>query len=861
MKKWTKQAEERLGEYLNARVERDGLEGEDARELREDLRAHVQEEAEVLCMDMIGVAELERLLLKMDGGVVEKWTPVIAESRRGRLYFFGVILPLAVTVFEMVSGFCAGVFFDPVPTFLHGVLLIAVPFLNGWLLTKGRAAGSRVQGIAAGLALAVSGFYGLLFLPLLPASIFAMVFFGLGLLSLSPILALVAVWRIAKRNRDGAVQPWRFRSGLKMGAGAVIALLLAMEGPGIWTRYQLSRANSDQKAVAESGVAMLRVFSSERTLLKACYEGNRGTTMATDISGWMGKGWKFPASMVGFNVWGEADSDKARDVFFRATGKPFNSLKPPKLSAGGLLGRGRGMDMDEFEFDDALGGDDVAIRLKDLDLAESRFDGHVDTASRLGYGEWTMVFANTSSQVKEARCQVRLPKDGKVSRLTLWVNGEPREAAFNSVSKVKAAYKSVAVVQRLDPVLVTMAGPDTVLVQCFPVPAHGEMKIRIGITSPLEGGCWVLPRVVERNFGIREGAENALWMQADAAFEFSGAEGLAGSMKDGEGFSANAVRDLGGDLDRLLAVRFEGLAEVPEKVWCEDQFAKEGERFLERRMEKTHRPAVGRLIVVIDGSASMKGAGRRLAWMFAELFPGKDIELIIADDGVRKTDTDGLASYRFSGGRDNEAALRAAVSRAKDGGNGAVVWLHGPQAVKLSAGEALLQLLERGTHRPDIYDVEMVPGPNRLSDQLGKEGFLKRGPTLFDPDPDLRKFLTGLLEGRDELSPVWRRAQAEEGLEGKRVWDQLARSWAMERSESQDVDRALIAAKYQLVTPVSGAVVLETMEQFKQHGLDPVDVSAAPSIPNIPEPSGAVLVLLAAIAGLLRRRRCGGAGA
>ena len=95
--------------------------------------------------------------------------------------------------------------------------------------------------------------------------------------------------------------------------------------------------------------------------------------------------------------------------------------------------------------------------------------------------------------MKEVRCQMRLPKGGKDSRLTLWVNGEPREAAFKSISKVKAGYKSVAVVQRRDPLLL----------QCFPVPARGEMKIRIGITSPLDDDHWVFPRVVERNFPIK----------------------------------------------------------------------------------------------------------------------------------------------------------------------------------------------------------------------------------------------------------------------------------------------------------------------------------------------------------------------
>ena len=49
---------------------------------------------------------------------------------------------------------------------------------------------------------------------------------------------------------------------------------------------------------------------------------------------------------------------------------------------------------DDLEWDDHLGGDEVAVRVKDLDLAESRFDGHVEATSGLGYGEWTMVFRN-----------------------------------------------------------------------------------------------------------------------------------------------------------------------------------------------------------------------------------------------------------------------------------------------------------------------------------------------------------------------------------------------------------------------------------------------------------------------------------
>ncbi len=44
--------------------------------------------------------------------------------------FFGVIFPAAVSVFEIVTGFCGAVFFDPVPTVFYAVLVLLVPAFN-----------------------------------------------------------------------------------------------------------------------------------------------------------------------------------------------------------------------------------------------------------------------------------------------------------------------------------------------------------------------------------------------------------------------------------------------------------------------------------------------------------------------------------------------------------------------------------------------------------------------------------------------------------------------------------------------------------------------------------------------------------
>ncbi len=80
----------------------------------------------------------------------------------------------------------------------------------------------------------------------------------------------------------------------------------------------------------------------------------------------------------------------------------------------------------------------------------------------------------------------------------------------------------------------------------------------------------------------------------------------------------------------------------------------------------------------------------------------------------------------------------------------------------------------------------------------------------------------------------------------------------MEKSESDDPAKPEIAAKYQLVTPVSGAVVLETLEQFRQHGLEPIDADSAPSVPGLPEPSTWLMFLIGAMGALLRRSQPAG---
>ena len=487
----------------------------------------------------------------------------------------------------------------------------------------------------------------------------------------------------------------------------------------------------------------------------------------------------------------------------------------------------------------------MAQQTAGLALTESRIDGHLDQASHLSYQEWTCVFTNQSNEPGEARFQAQLPPQGVVSRLTLWVNDEPREAAFSSVANVKAAYKDVVVVQRRDPVLVNVCGPDRVFVQCFPVPANGgKMKIRLGITSPIANGSVLLPYLLERNFTLSGSLEQQVWMQGSAPFTCQQPE-LASAETQGMQALTHALSRtaLTGATEFLMS------GNSADKAWTEDPFASEQEKYLIRTWEKVTAPPIGKPIFVVDGSGSMRGRLEELKqWL-----GGRDI--ILAGDAVHTVSADRLQESHFSGGCDNTAALMLALAQAQKTPGSAIVWFHGPLPLMIGHKESLVQLVEKGRAPAKIYDIPVSAGANRIAEVLTPYQIIQAGPRL----PAVAAWLATLEQPTEHQTAKYERS-ATPPSDGAKVWDQLARYAAfdqlMRKTQTADLMPAHTAqaARYQLVTPWSGAVVLETKAQFDKHGLTPVDPKTAPEIPVVPEPSTVALLLPMLWLGLRRRR-------
>ncbi len=693
----------------------------------------------------------------------------------------GVLLPFIAWFVEVTTRICTSVFFDPLPTPLHQLLWLLVPLSNLWIylrLYRGNTV-SRGLGLVSGMAQGVLLAYTVLFLPLVPLSIIAVIAYGLGFCSLSPLLAL-PVTLVAFRR----VQP---RPHARFPGIALAVLLLAVgELPEAITYAGLHLAAG---AAPERGLQILRDHGDRELMLKACYQKPEWNNS--------------PVGMIAAQG-GPPEPEEARKIFYRALGVPFNAYPPPKSAERLFLDDEAGWD---WEWDADLAGEEVGRRFRALSLAESDLRARVDSTGSTVLWTWDLTFANGRAQQREARCQLLLPPHGVVSGAKLWVKGEPRKALIASRAKARQAYEQV-VSQSRDPLLVTTKGPDRVLVQCFPVPPEGEMHIQLAITAPLLVGektaLMKPPAILERNFALTEGHEVAV----ECPLHHTGlpAEVAARGLTSPE---------LGDWITRPV---------LPQ-LWSKDLTG----GFTQATWSPV-RPGAPRWLV-LDGSASMQPYRADVAAALRAWKPSGPVTVLLADDQVRNLGDNleeaakAWEAAPLVGGQDAVPALL----QAKDG---EVLWVHGPQPVLLAD---LAPLRERAH---DILSLAVTPGPNRVLDDLGCVEAVRTGPLREDlPPRTWQQLALGRSQTAGELAKV----------------DDLSRLWAAQECAHGGPDALKLAVAYHLVTPVSGAVVLESEEQERRAGLRPGEFD---EIPVVPEPS--VVVLLTALgvfAGVWRLRR------
>lgn len=889
---WTMAARRALEQELT-RVKRAAQDsGADPDEVLEDLRRHVDEEARAAGLSVVTEEDVRRLMARVapawvmreagaEGCPAGSRAPSPASSeRRGPgwawwgLMCFGVVLPLVTWGIELYSRVCAREIMDPMPTWIHVLLVVWVPVVHAVILRVAARSGAREPGeglgglaeawlrrlwILNGSTVGISAAYTVLFLPLLPFAVVGIIF-GLGLLALAPLSALICGLVLRARLRRAALdrRPLLGTAWWAGFAGAGV-LLGALAAPGLLTHHWMAVADRAADPEVESAddphdaVVWLRRWGNEDALLRSCYARRPGL--------WDGF---LPAAIP---------SERARELYYRVTGRSFNAVPPP----AGAHGRANRTWVEEFasggaEWDTALGGDVVAGRVRGLSLQESRLDLMAQADEGWAYLEWTLEFRNVHERLqREARAQIQLPPGAVVSRLTLWVNGEEREAAFAGRAEVRAAYQKVAVVQRRDPVLVTTCGPDRILMQCFPIaPGGGTMRVRMGLSIPLQvrdpaEAVLVWPRFLERNFATARGLTHSIWLESSRSPRPTDGWSSVTDERGRTGWRASWTEAQAMEPKRRLVLPRDSAV---EQSVAPDRRSPEG-GWVRQRLVRDETPAPRRLALVLDGSVSMATAYREVAAALEGMPASMEVTVFLAREGVRVLYSDRgggrvaevVRGIEAEGGQDNVGALVQGWEWAAAKPGGALLWVHGPQAMVLQPVGAIRQRLQwrDDGSGPVLHELQVRPGPDRVVEALdglqSVRGLARLGSVREDLD-----WLFAVWAGREA---GWRWVREHETGAGPKTGEttsssHVTRLWAAgevgrlirERRMEQATD---LGSRHQLVTRATGAVVLETRQQFVEAGLHPVDPL---TVPVVPEPGARTLLVVGAgVIVFLRRKR------
>ena len=714
--------------------------------------------------------------------------------------FAGVILPAISITLEATTHICANSFLDPIPSVWYLMLAIFMPVsqLHVWFTVKrGTTERLVLAGWLNALCLGVSIFYSIVFIPFLPLA--AVPFIGIfSLLPLAPVLSLAAA--IIQRHQlkqIAARAPQKFfvmrKVGLLTGLVLTAACIGLLELPAAKTRYGLKLATSQSLETRAKGIHFLREFGSREYLLRACYGQ---------------KGGPIDFLFHVFTTQAGIDVTDAEEIYYRVTGEPFSFSLQPQNTRWRLRSR------DELDFDSDEKG---------VSLSKSRMYTKADAYGGIAYTEWTLVFSNESAYAREARAEVQLPPGALVSRLTLWADGEELEAVFAKRGEVTDTHQQVR-----GPVLITTSGRDRILVQCFPVPADSEMKIRIGITIPLlledlNTARLLLPHFINRNFRIPDEVKHSVRIESRTSIS------SANSAFMKTGFTADMFahhghipeREMSNPRTSILIVRHN----VP--IWSKDPF-QSGNFMIQQNYEARRPKHLYRLVLVVDTSAATPELIDELIAAFKSIPAGLDFKLVMADaggnshnfiaSGVEQASAF-LSNATLGGGADNVPALLKACDLATEKpGNNAIVWVHGPQPVQLQPAKELRWRWTTGGYGPLLYSLQTRIGSDEILKTLDGIDEVKSVARTDEFGVDFRRVLQRVTGQMTTIEWV-RTSKKVDSLpypnEGIQTSDQLARLWANDevtrilaaKDESLNDAATMLAVRYQLVTPVTGAVV------------------------------------------------------
>lgn len=720
----------------------------------------------------------------------------------------GVVLPL-FTILSGVAlsydGIWRSMILHPIETSIESLLLLAVPLVNNlnWSSVCKNDNRKPVRaGILSGVAiavplitLAISVSALALNFPLIDSLTSESHQLSVLLLGLVSLLALSAGIFIANKIKSGKItRDAKFRTILYSLSGMALTMLsfVAAETRPAQIRIAESMALSDNASIKEDGLRILRSLDAEREIKLNCAD-------------------QHTAGVAGMFL--PLNGDVQRRLYFAATGKPYRDRQSTNMS---------------LMSNEYLRRHVVGAPIEGLSLHRSAIHGELHPETLSSILNWTFVFKNNTYSAQEARAELALPEGAVISDLKLWIDGQPRSGAFSANETVKGAYNWVTV-QHRDPALITDLGRGRYLLQVSPVPGRGEVKVSVAITEPLKvdgahKAAVGMPHFIDSNFALS--GTHQLRLRSNCAMA-SGLDSIKPSI------TADGARVLAGKLkesdisNSTFSVRLQEPVTF-KKSAIKDPFS--GDFIVQELKERTAQQPK-HLVVVVDASQSMKGNVDKVVSALKTLPSQLKTSIVLAGDKDNpepmdlETGLKELKESNFGGGQDNLQGILKAAEVAGESKGGTVLWIHGPQP----GFNNEMYIMAPYAAAPKFYELALddcLTDANEFFKnhrEIGPFAAVERSGPLKD---DLESFLSKWHPGAKETFVDSTRvsslpADVEVTNDGNREVAVLRAASEVKQliAAGNAPHAAKIGIRYHIVTPVSGAVVLENASDYSKFGM------------------------------------------
>lgn len=730
------------------------------------------------------------------------------------ILIFGLMLPaLAISCTTTINIYsaCGVLLRHWVESLVQFSLLLSIPFGLAFAWTRVKKGDLRrarlvghVIGVSAGAALLtaiVTSAAGMMVYPTFDSSGLdhSAEMLTLAFVSWGAFLASVCVGFKFRELWPTNGAKWSSTAYMLIGAGLSVLLLGASEARSACIRIAERLVISGTDDQKQHGLDFLRNAGAdcERSLRVDC-----STNRAMDISG----------------MFLNLSNEDFKKLYFLTTGGPFRlDLKNPTDFASLP--------------DELLGKQVIGDKVSNLSMHRSLISGTIHPESLTSTLDWTFVFKNTGFDAKEARAEIALPKDAVVSEMVLWINGLPKRATIASSETATQAYQWV-VGGRKDPALVTDLGKGRVLVQCYPVASQSEVRVKISMKSSMKldkaGEAIVsLPSISKSNFEV-EGqhrvhlrADRELMLDLDNVRQVVANNGLhqvtgtlSSAKRSKETIDVRVARDV-----------------FLKPVAIKDPIDNRG--YIIQQYVPTVSKRPDHLVVVVDGSEALQAHKDEIARKLSKIPATIPTSLIVASDKYKEgmqfeSLKDAIAAMKqieFKGGQENLGAVIQGAELAGETEGGAVLWIHGPQP----ALDKELYIIAPYLVKPSFYQLSIDDNVTDVNEffkahqEIGPFTAVARNSSF---ESDLGRFLNKWqADGVDYTLKYARTFETPAKLETSvYVQDEITRLYVAQKvrelvDHGRRWEAANLAVRYQVVTPVTSAVVLENSSDYARFGL------------------------------------------